>query len=192
MVDLKIENDWTLFLDRDGVINEELPEAYVNHLDEFIFYQQAVEAISILSPMFYKTIVVTNQKGVGRGLTPPDELTRIHKHMTNAVLEAGGKINHIYFCPDLENDSPNRKPNPGMAFQARQEDPNIDLPKSIMIGNNASDMHFGRNAGIGCNILLTTTKPLEAVDPILYDFHFTSLYEAALFLKETGSHMAFR
>ena len=182
-MDLQIAKDWTLFLDRDGVINEELHEAYVNHLHEFVFYPNAAEAISILSPLFFKTIVVTNQKGVGRGLTQVAELDRIHQHMVSEVEKAGGNIHKIYYCPDLENDSPNRKPNPGMAFQASAHFPEIDLGKSIMIGNNASDMHFGRNAGIGCNILLTTTKPLNAVDQSLYDFHFASLFEAANFLQ---------
>lgn len=180
---LTINKDWTLFLDRDGVINEEKHQAYVNHLDEFVFYPNAEKAIAMLSPMFYKTIVVTNQKGVGRGITPVDELTRIHQHMVSEVEKAGGNIHHIYFCPDLENDSPNRKPNPGMALQAKKDDPEIELSNSIMIGNNASDMQFGRNAGINCNVLLTTTKPLEAVDSSLYDFHFSSLYEAAIFIQ---------
>lgn len=181
---LQINKNWTLFLDRDGVINEEKHDAYVNHLSEFIFYPQAEAAIALLSPLFYKTIVVTNQKGVGRGITPTGELERIHAHMIASIEKAGGHIHQIYFCTDLDNASPNRKPNPGMAFQARQADPYIDLSKSIMIGNNASDMNFGRNAGIACNILLTTTKPLEAVDASLYDFYFATLYEAAVFIKQ--------
>ncbi len=178
-----IDKDWTLFLDRDGVINEEKHQGYINQLDEFVFYTNAAAAIAMLSPIFYKTIVVTNQKGVGRGITPIDELTRIHKHMVTEVQNAGGHIDYIYFCTDIEADSPNRKPNTGMALQAKQDNPGLDLNKSIMIGNNASDMNFGRNAGIGCNVLLTTTKPLEAVDAFLYDFHFTSLYEAAVFIQ---------
>ena len=182
-MNLEIDQDWTLFLDRDGVINEEKHQAYVNHLDEFVFYPKAEAAIAMLSPMFYKTIVITNQKGVGRGITIIDELTRIHQHMVSEVEKAGGNIHHIYYCPDLENDSPNRKPNPGMALQAKQDNPEIDLSNSIMIGNNASDMYFGRNAGIGINILLTTTQPLNVVDPAIYDFHFSSLYEAAVFIQ---------
>ena len=181
---LQINKEWTLFLDRDGVINEEKHEAYVNHLDEFIFYPQAQDAIALLSPLFYKTVVVTNQKGVGRGLTLVTELDRIHTYMQAEVIKAGGQIHQIYYCPDLENDSPNRKPNPGMAFKAVLDDDTIDLAKSIMIGNNASDMHFGRNAGMGCNILLTTTKPLSAVAASLYDFHCNTLYEAAIFVQQ--------
>ena len=177
------DKSWTLFLDRDGVINEEKHMDYVNNWDEFVFYPDAPEAVAQLSGLFYKTVVVTNQKGVGKGVTPLAELGRIHANMVMAIQELGGHIDKIYYCPDLESESPNRKPNPGMAFQAQADFPSIDLTKSIMIGNNASDMHFGRNAGIGCNILLTTTKPLEAVDASLYDFHFNSLASAALFLE---------
>lgn len=184
MSEFSFDKSWTLFLDRDGVINEEKHQSYVNHWDEFIFYQKVEEAIAILSPLFYKTIVVTNQKGVGRGITPIDELHRIHANMVSAIEKSGGHIDKIYFCPDLEDNSYNRKPNPGMAFQAQHDFPLIDLSKSMMIGNNMSDMHFGRNAGIGYNILLTTTKPLEAVDTLLYDNHFASLYEAAVFMEK--------
>jgi len=182
-MELALTKDWTLFLDRDGVINEELPGTYVNHLDEFTFYPNAVAAISILSQLFCKTIVVTNQKGVGRGITPLTALESIHHHLTAAVEAAGGTIHRIYFCPDLENDSPNRKPNPGMAFQAAKDFPEIDLTRGIMVGNNSSDMHFGRSAGMGCNVILTTTNPLNLIDPSIYDLHFASLYDAALFLQ---------
>ena len=184
MSDFSFDKSWTLFLDRDGVINEERHQAYVNHWDEFVFYQKAEEAIALLCPLFYKTIVVTNQKGVGRGITPINELHRIHANMTSAIEKAGGHIDKIYFCPDVEDNSACRKPNSGMALQAKKDFPEINFSKSIMIGNNISDMHFGHNAGISCNILLTTTKPLQAVDSSLYNYHFTLLYEAAVFLKE--------
>ena len=171
-----------LFLDRDGVINVEKQEAYINHWDEFIFYENAEAAIGLLSPLVDKVFLVTNQKGVGRGITPIDELHRIHHNMVTAVEKSGGRFDKIYFAPDLENDSPNRKPNPGMALQARADFPEVVLENSIMIGNNGSDMQFGRNAGIGCNILLTTTKPLSAVDASLYDYHFDSLHAAAVWI----------
>lgn len=188
MNDFFFDKSWTLFLDRDGVINKEKPMSYVNHWNEFIFYQKAEEAIALLSPLFYKTIVVTNQKGVGRGITPIDELHRIHTNMISAIEKAGGHIDKVYFCPDPEDNSSCRKPNPGMALEAKKDFSDIDLSKSIMIGNNMSDMHFGRNAYIGCNILLTTTNLLETVDNSLYDYHFPSLYEAAIFLKKKYQH----
>ena len=181
---LMIDKSWTLFLDRDGVINVENPDGYINHWKEFVFYPEAKEAITMLSPLMYKTIVITNQRGVGRGITQLENLHEIHKNLSEAIEDNGGKIDKIYFCPNVENSSPNRKPNPGMALTARQEFPCIDFSKSIMIGNNVSDMEFGRNINIGCNIFLTTTQSLNSIPSHLYDHHFISLYAAAIFIKD--------
>lgn len=176
------DNTWTLFLDRDGVINIEKQADYINHWDEFVFYQNAEKSVANLSQLFLHTIIVTNQKGVGKGITPLDELTRIHKNMTAAVQKEGGDIHAIYFCADLDATSTHRKPNAGMAFDARNNFPGIDFSKSIMVGNNGSDMKFGRNVGM-TTILLTTTVLLETVDASLYDYHFADLETAAAFLQ---------
>lgn len=150
--------DWTLFLDRDGVINVEKYEDYIHHWREFIFYPHAAQTIAALSKLFARTIVVTNQKGVGKGVTKLEDLEEIHTGMSAAVEDNGGHIDAIFFCTDLDNESPNRKPNPGMAFQALQQFPQIQLAKSIMVGNNLSDLYFGRNAGMK-TVFLRTTKP---------------------------------
>ena len=178
MLDLKkIDNSWTLFLDRDGVINYEKHKDYIHTWDEFRFYEDALEAIAIFAKYFRHIIVVTNQRGVGKALTKPEDLDLIHKNMSLDIENAGGRIDRIYFCPDLDDSSENRKPNPGMGLQAVKDFKGIDLSKAIMIGNTISDMQFGRNLG-SKTIFLPTTHPevdlndkrIDAVYPSLIAF----------------------
>jgi len=155
---IKPNKNWTLFLDRDGVINKEKVDDYIHHWDEFQFYDGVVDAIAELSLMFGKTIIVTNQKGIGKGVTMEENVRTIHDNLLQAVMTAGGQIDAVFYCPDIDSNSPNRKPNPGMAYQAKEKFPSIDFSKSLMVGNNLSDMEFGRNAGMR-NAFLRTTQP---------------------------------
>jgi D-glycero-D-manno-heptose 1,7-bisphosphate phosphatase len=148
----------TLFLDRDGVINHEKHLDYIHTWDEFMFYDGVKEALVIFSQLFGTIVVVTNQKGVGKGVTRLQDLELIHHNMVSEVSAAGGRIDRIYFCPDLDDNSPNRKPNPGMGLQAKQDFPAIDWDNAVMVGNTLSDMAFGRNLGM-YNVFLTTTRP---------------------------------
>lgn len=150
-----IDSRWTLFIDRDGVVNEEKYLDYIHTWDEFKFYKGAKEAFKVFNNKFGIIIMITNQRGVARGLTKLENLELIHKNMLQEIAEADGRIDRIYFCTDMESE--NRKPNPGMGLQAIKDFPSIDLSKSIMIGNTLSDMKFGRNLGVAVNIFLTTT-----------------------------------
>jgi D-glycero-D-manno-heptose 1,7-bisphosphate phosphatase len=173
----KIDNNWTLFIDRDGVINHEKHLDYIHTWDEFMFYDGARQSFNIFATLFKYIIVVTNQKGVGKGVTRLEDLKLIHKNMVAEIEKNGGRIDAVYFCPDLNSDSPNRKPNPGMGLQAIKDFPAIDLNKAIMVGNTISDMEFGRNLGIK-TVFLTTTRPevdthdkrIDAVYPSLIAF----------------------
>ncbi|BFG69538.1 hypothetical protein KACHI17_04190 [Sediminibacterium sp. KACHI17] len=169
-----ITKDWTLFLDRDGVINHEKNNDYILHKGEFHFYDGVVNALAYLRPLFRYIVLVTNQKGVGKGLMRLEDLQEIHSHMNLEIEKAGGSIDKIYFCSDLSDDSPNRKPNPGMAFQAQQDFPDIDLSKSIMLGNRPSDMRFGRNAGMH-TVFVATTHPEVAFPHPDIDLRFSNL-----------------
>jgi D-glycero-D-manno-heptose 1,7-bisphosphate phosphatase len=175
---LKPDKSWTLFLDRDGVINYEKVEDYIHHWDEFRFYEDAVEAIAAFSKIFKRIIVVTNQKGIGKGLTKPGDLAIIHRNMTDAIAKAGGRIDAIFYCPDLDDTSPNRKPNPGMAHQAKDRFPDIRFDQSVIIGNNLSDMRFGRNAGMK-TAFLRSTHPGQVVPEGLADEEASSLKQFA-------------
>ncbi len=159
MIEVKnIDKSWTLFLDRDGVINHEKHMDYIHTWDEFVFYDGVKEAMKIFNGIFGHIVVVTNQKGVGKGVTRAEDLALIHHNMIAAIEAAGGRIDKVYFCTDLEDSSPDRKPNPGMGLQANKEFEAINLSKAIMIGNTMSDMEFGRNLGIK-TIFLPTTRP---------------------------------
>ncbi len=183
MIPLKnIDKSWTLFLDRDGVINHEKHLDYIHTWDEFVFYDGVTEAIKIFSSFFNRIIVVTNQKGVAKGLTKLEDLNLIHINMKAAVEFEGGHIDAVYFCPDLDQNSPDRKPNPGMGFKAKADFPEIDFSKSIMIGNTISDMEFGRNIG-AYTVFLPTTRPDVALDDQRIDLVTDSLFSFSAFLQ---------
>jgi histidinol-phosphate phosphatase family protein len=175
------DNDWTLFLDRDGVINHEQHLGYVNTWTDFKFYDGAKDAFKIFAQKFKYIIIITNQRGVGKGITKLKNLHIVHQNMQNEIAAAGGRIDGIYFCPDLDKDSPNRKPNTGMALQAKEQFPDIDFTKSIMVGNNVSDMEFGYR--IGAKTILITTTLSEAPGEVGYiDGVYDTLYQFALSL----------
>lgn len=178
MFNLKnINSSWTLFIDRDGVINDEKYLDYINTWDEFKFYEGVKDAFEIFNKKFGIIVMITNQRGVSKGLTKLEDLHLIHKNMVEEIQNAGGRIDKIYFCTEME--SPNRKPNPGMGLQAIKDFPEIDLAKSIMIGNTLSDMKFGRNLGVAINIFLPTTrKDVDVNDPSI-DMVFNDLVSVA-------------
>ncbi|WP_029904126.1 HAD-IIIA family hydrolase [Prevotella sp. 10(H)] len=132
-----------LFLDRDGVINQERPDDYVKNISEFVFEKGALEAIAILSAKFDYIFIITNQRGIGRKIMSELDLAKIHGYMLAEIGKAGGRIDNIYYCTDLNSESINRKPNVGMAFQAQHDYPAIDFTRSVMVGNSKSDIEFG-------------------------------------------------
>lgn len=142
-----IDKTWTLFLDRDGVINVNKDESYVYHKGEFQFSEGAVEAISKLSTLFGRIIVVTNQRGIGKGLMDEKALGEIHQHMIDEIEKAGGRIDALYYCAIDDDKHHDRKPNPGMPLEAGMMFPDIVFSKSIMVGDKISDMQLGRNIG---------------------------------------------
>jgi D-glycero-D-manno-heptose 1,7-bisphosphate phosphatase len=167
--DLHINKDWTLFLDRDGVINVEKDADYIRHRGEFEFSAGALEAMPLFAAKFPRIFVVTNQKGIGKGLMTVEDLDDIHAHMQEQIAAAGGRIDRIYYCPDLDTDSPNRKPNPGMGLQAVNDYPDIDLQRALMVGNTMGDMQFGKNLGM-TTVFIPSTKPMPDLPHPLVDF----------------------
>lgn len=150
----------SIFLDRDGVINTERPNDYVKNIDEFEFCEGALEALNILSRLFDNIFVVTNQRGIGRSIMTEEHLSQIHDYMTDKIIESGGRIDRIFYCIDIDNNSINRKPNIGMAFKAKEEFPSINFSESIMVGNSKSDILFGNKLGMK-TILVGDKYPKE-------------------------------
>ena len=174
----KIDRTWTLFLDRDGVINIEKEQSYVLHYGEFVFYEGVKEALRICTEAFGRIVIVTNQRGVGKGMMTKADLQDIHDRMITAIAEAGGRIDRIYFEDSLEDTHPRRKPNPGMGYDAKRDLPDVDFSRSMMVGNNLSDMEFGRSLGM-YTVFVRTTNPDQPLSDPSIDLAFNSLYDFA-------------
>lgn len=167
--DLHIDKSWSLFLDRDGVINKKIDDDYVRSIDQFEWLPGAREAISKLSAHFGKTIIITNQQGVGKGLMTGEAVEHIHSHIISSIRDSGGKIDAVYYAPHLKSDnSALRKPNTGMALLAKQDFPDIEFVKSVVVGDSISDMEFGRRAGMKTAFILNG-KSAPAVNPLIDD-----------------------
>lgn len=144
-----IDASWTLFLDRDGVINERIPDGYVRSTDEFVLLEGADRAIARASEVFGRIVVVTNQQGIGKGIMTERNLSEVHDYMNAMIAKSNGRIDGYYFAPQLAaENSPMRKPGTGMGLAAQKDFPEIDFQKSIIIGDSKSDMEFGRNLGM--------------------------------------------
>ena len=147
----EIDTSWTLFLDRDGVINRRKVGEYIEHINDFEFLPGVLDALVEFSRKFGVIVVVTNQQGIGKGIMSEEELLGIHQFMLSEVFAHGGRIDNVFYCPELaENDPLCRKPNTGMAFEARERYPEIDFKRSVMIGDMPSDMEFGERLGMKC------------------------------------------
>lgn len=141
---IDITPSWTLFLDRDGVINTRIPDGYVTSVSELELLPGVTQAIAHLNSLFGRTVVVTNQQGIGKGLMSEADLKHIHLHVLEQVQQDGGSIDAFYFCPLLAHQTPNcRKPGPSMAHQAKRDFPEIVFSKSVMVGDSPSDIQFG-------------------------------------------------
>ncbi len=169
---------WTLLLDRDGVINRQKEGSYIFHPEEFIFLPGVLPALKNLAEWFGHLFIITNQRGVGKGLMTEADLHAVHAAMMQGINSAGGRIDAIYYCPDTDLGSACRKPNTGMAQRLLADFPETDFSRSIMVGNSMSDMHFGRNIG-AYTIFITSTHPdVHRHDPAI-DAVFDSLESAA-------------
>lgn len=146
LLNLNIDKSWTVFIDRDGVINKQIIGDYVRTLEQFEFLPGVLQAISTLSRIFGRIFIVTNQRGVSRKLILENDLEKIHNYLLEKITDSGGKIDKIYVCThSYEDNCSCRKPHTGLALKAQQDFPEIDFKKSIMIGDSPSDMEFGKN-----------------------------------------------
>ena len=172
---LTIDSSWSLFLDRDGVINKRLVGDYIKKWEEFEFLPGVLEAIQIFSELFGHIFIVTNQQGIGKGLMLESDLETIHENMMQSVKTSGGHIHKIYHSPyRAEENSVFRKPNIGLARKAKIDFPTIDFDKSIMVGDSLTDMQFGKNAGMR-TVFIQSDKDLIDEHNDIIDYSFPDL-----------------
>ena len=138
----------TLFLDRDGVLNRHLPGDYVRSLAQWEWMPGILPELARWAARFRRIVLVTNQRGVGRGLMADADLSRIHAQMMADILEAGGRIDLILTCTAVSEDDSRRKPNPGMFYEAQALFPDIDAKSSVLLGDSPSDAAFAENCGM--------------------------------------------
>lgn len=173
-----IDKNWSLFLDRDGVINKRLRGDYVKRIEEFEFLPGVLNALPVLAKNFNRIVVVSNQQGIGKGLMTEEDLQVVHDWMMQEIRAKGGRIDQIYYCTALAaENNPCRKPNPGMALQAKTDFPGINLSKSIMAGDSHSDMLFGKNLGMLSVFINSENMNIRPEYPV--DFVYESLWEFA-------------
>ena len=159
-------NQRALFLDRDGVIN--VNHGYVHLCENFEFIDGIFELARMACASGYRLVVITNQAGIGRGYYSEQQFHQLTKWMCNEFLSAGAPIKKVYFSPfhpteglgKYKKDDISRKPRPGMILLAQQE-LDLDLEKSILIGDKASDIQAGNAAGVGTNLLFSKCPPRE-------------------------------
>ena len=175
---MNINSNWTLLLDRDGVINEKLEGDYVKYWDQFVFCNGALRALEKLAKVFLRIIVVTNQRGVGKGLMTGEQLELIHQQMMKEIAKSGGKIDKIYSCLDHNDSSPARKPNIGMGLKAKSDFPEIDFSKSIMVGDSVTDIEFANKLGMK-SVYISSSSEISLFQrrKVFFDFRFNSLLE---------------
>jgi len=174
---------WTLFLDRDGVINNRIVGSYVRNWSEFEFLGGVLEVMPILARKFDCIVVVTNQQGIAKGVMTESDLNKVHAKMLEEIKKKGGRIDKVYFCAAHERENPPcRKPNVGMAEQAKSDFARIDFDCAIMVGDSITDIEFGYNMNM--KTVLVETK--ADIDPIKLekitnqiDYKYPDLYTFA-------------
>jgi D-glycero-D-manno-heptose 1,7-bisphosphate phosphatase len=154
---LHVGADWTVFVDRDGVINRRVVGDYVRSTAQLELLPGAVEALARLSQAAAHVVVVTNQAGIGKGLLTVEDFDRVNAVILDAVVAAGGRVDAVLHCPHVPTDGCRcRKPGPGLAEQADERFGDIDHDQSVMIGDSAGDIRFGADLGMA-TVLVTGT-----------------------------------
>jgi D-glycero-D-manno-heptose 1,7-bisphosphate phosphatase len=164
-----------LFLDRDGVINED--SGYTYRIDGFVFVPGIFELCRHARAAGLRIFVITNQAGIGRGLYSEDDFQALTRWMLGRFVAAHAPIDKVYHCPyhpqeglgAYRRESEFRKPNPGMILRARDEFA-LDLAHSLLVGDKSSDIEAGRRAGVGRNLLLArgASAPAAAADAVIH------------------------
>jgi D-glycero-D-manno-heptose 1,7-bisphosphate phosphatase len=149
-----------LFLDRDGVVIEEV--GYLSQPAQVRLLPGAAAAIAWLNRRAIPAIVVTNQAGVAHGYYAESRIAEIHRRLDELLAEHGARVDAYYYCPhhpqaavaEYRRDCRCRKPSPGMLVRAAREH-GLSLRRSCLVGDKLSDLEAGRAAG--CRVILVRT-----------------------------------
>ena len=151
-----------IFLDRDGVINQERKD-YVKNIEEFIIFESVHDAITLIKNHNFLVIIITNQSAVNRKLLTIENLDKIHEKLQNYLKMHDTSFDHVYFCPHMPKENCDcRKPKPGLIIQAKN-DFKIDLSQSVMIGDSQTDVQAAESAGCKGILLKQNQTLLESV-----------------------------
>lgn len=168
----------TLFLDRDGVINERIMDGYVLDYKDFVFKEGVMEALKIFDKLFDRIFIVSNQQCIGKGLISEQDFLSLNEKMILEIEKNNARIDKVYYCPYLKSsNSILRKPKPGMAFKAKEDYPEVEFKKSIMVGDADSDMVFGK--GLQMYTVFIDNHTGEPYNEDLVDLKYDSLWAFA-------------
>ena len=150
-----------IFLDRDGVLNENRSD-YVKNWEEFTFLPGALQALRALSQLNLPIFVVTNQAVVNRELVPRALVDQIHRRMISQIRHVGAAITQVFYCPHLPSEGCGcRKPAPGLLLSAAAQF-DIELSRSVLVGDANTDILAGQRAGC-MTVLVLTGRGQEAL-----------------------------
>jgi len=176
----KQQKKCTIFLDRDGVINEKAPEGdYIKSPEELKLLEGAAEAIKEFNERGYLVIVITNQRGIGKGIMSKDDFEKVMAKLNEELKKYGAHIDGYYHCPDVDDASPCRKPNIGMFLKAKDDFPDIDFRNSFVVGDSWRDVEAGKRLG-AITILINSNTSAQ----IESDYVVNNLLEAVSIIKE--------
>jgi D-glycero-D-manno-heptose 1,7-bisphosphate phosphatase len=157
----RLERGRTVFLDRDGTINESPPEGeYLTSADDVRLIPGAAEAVRILNDHPAKVVVVTNQRGIALGKMTEADLSAVNERIESELARSGAQLDGIFHCPHHTGTCDCRKPGTGMFEQAAREIEGVEIDGGAMVGDSAIDIEAGRRLGL-TTVRLGASSPLD-------------------------------
>ncbi len=136
-----------LILDRDGVINELIPNDYITDIKDVHLNKQFLNACREIAALYKYVFIVSNQACIGKGIATEEQIERINEFIRNEITVNGGKITATYICPDADDDSQDRKPNTGLGSLIKKQYPDINFVKTVVVGDSYADSLFAQRIG---------------------------------------------
>lgn len=177
-----------IVVDRDGTLNREASEGWVDRVEDWEWLPGSLEALQLLAMEGFRISVATNQSGIGRGTVPAERVAAVHERMLRDLREVGVELVGLYVCPHAPDDGCDcRKPKPGLVLRAIQ-DSGISPDSTMLIGDDARDLQAGREAGARV-ALVCTGKGNRFKNSVDRDtLVFENLLEAAETISRTADN----